>query len=38
MIHLLGVAVALVVCVGFISIPLGVLFGWISLPAGVIAL
>lgn len=38
MIHLLGVAVALIVCVGFISIPLGVLFGWISLPAGVIAL
>ncbi len=37
-IHGFSVTVALVIVIGFISIPAGVLIGWIALPAGVVAL
>lgn len=37
-IHGLSLVLAVVIMVGFISVPVGVLFGWIELPAGVIVL
>jgi succinate dehydrogenase / fumarate reductase cytochrome b subunit len=38
MINKFGAVLAILIVVGFLSIPLGVLFGWIVLPAGVIVL